>query len=784
MIFEPFLYKPGVEVRTDEYTVPENYIECLARVVREYTPDTLDQTDTTIPLAIRMSALNPLRGDVHKVRHAYLPNETRSYLPHASAIIPATDGAFWLVFPFCADLDVGENTANSAVWYFPKGATGFEDAIRVGTSTMGNSWLQTWPKEFEEFEGDKPVSTAPAQTLADNHPCGATYTNVRLKVTLDGTAREKLGKSVPLDRVEDVNAFLSRFGPWSEGERGVYVDALLCCGGYFWVKDGPEFRFQPSNTLRIYIPSTTFTQDISLGDDVIRQSHSDESKFLTETIVIPEWNEFRGGPYCIGSTIQGLKGGNSLVIVAGGLCLPNTYDPINPVERSWAIRGTNAKYDEWPAHGMSVFARVEVKELRYEGHVYRRQYRVYGGVAGVDHYSASTTAMPLGPYASDVTDQFCKNRAIVMYPRIHDFGGVVLMYGGEFYGIGAPPDAPNVKYPAEGAVRGLSHLLSIITDTDVTKARPNVANVPLISCHVAQIDICSGAGKERLVWLPMNISGGHGVDEGAVAIPSNDERRLLLVGGATTEYTACVGGVVFPITPKTIRNPKWAEFRHQTCPKYTFEAIKTVPLYSRSVKPKTATPLLPYSLGIDTLRYDCLHSHAVRLGTSDFFVLPTSVLKYEYPPDNSYHTNATLVRTREPMAWNDDRLLEMKSLIERQVNVACNMYVSEVVGMPVIHEGPEKFSEETPYWYGHANPAKGSIGSVTATEGKEYWIYYLGNGNEPAKYYHIEIVTAAKSLLPWDGAMGSTIMDAPANDIKFSTTLPKPYEWSTGAKTQ
>lgn len=801
MILAPNRSKPGVDIDDDSYDVPGDFLKCLAKVDRAYTSETIDQADESIPLAIRMSATNPHRTASRKTRNVYNANDHKEYLRHASAIIPATNGAFWAVFPaHSTDTSGSDGAVRNSVWYFPKGAAGVSDGIVRGGNSAGCEYV--CPDGYKWEPGDSAAPVAPLYMLRRNHPCGATYTNIRMVVSsLDDILSELKLDSIRND-AEKLKTFMSQFGEWSDREGGVGVDILVCCGGYFWDYDPARggIHFVPSNTLRLYVASRGIVQVLDEEGKNVKETHEASGPHLTETIVIPAHD---GGllkdpsfyPFPVGSTVASVpKQFSGGMMIAGGVYIKDVY-PTTYTDRDWAKRENSVKKYEYPAVYMRILATLKCVTVNRPntntpGYKYCRIFAIAPtdaiGAAQLEYRAPDAVGMPLNPITKEgvkgLKDEegagyFSKNRAPVMYPSVFVRSTGVLQYGGEFYSTEEPPNSPaGLKFPKTGRIMGLNHLMKTIQDADENDTKI-VYNVPLLSCHVASL---ADFGRDMaLTWLPMNISGAHGIAEGAVGIPVNT--FILLVGGAQTEYTLTVGGISYPYTQENLEKyaRDWKDIARITNPEFTAEKIKNITFFGKKVWP-SSTPNRPFHLTIDCLRYDCLYSHGVQLGKTDYFVLPTSVLRYE-PEPGTHHTNATLIRRKNRTRWDSETAMEMGEI---QKHWACNanMYISEVVGMPVIHEGPEKFSEETPYWYGHANPAKGSLGCVNGRNKNEYWLYYLGNGDQPALYHKIQIVSSAKSLCSRGGNRGQTELDAGSGGLEFSNTLPGPGSWGVGTR--
>lgn len=785
MIIAPNLMEFGIGFRDDGYDVPDDYLMCLAHVVREYTAETVDQNDTTIPLAIRASASNPHRLADRKTLNVYNLKKLEEYLPHASAIIPATDGAFWLLFPCSATMDTGvESPIGESVWYFPAGAKVLEDGVNLGSVQDG--WIRPALRGFDGYTGDPNVTPHPS-IVSRNHPCGATYTNIRLDVTISEDVLKKLeiGTNNTNDpRYIDV---IDRFVPKDPKTGARYVDALVCCGGYYWDKQSsdPGCRFIPSHTLRIFVASPTLTHRLALDGSIILSREFDSRKQLTETVLFPERSfldvvfEKEAPRYPIGSAVVVLNRAQGLIMIVGGLMLRYGYHS-GYAERTWAVRWTDYPSEHrYPISFVRLEAVVDYQDVPYSydpKHTEKTCFRIYIRARedkdmAVHKNEAGTHSMPINP---EKKGKYYENLVPIMYPRVLIISSKTFVYGCEFFDTAVPPHAPaGTTFPTTGRVTGLNHLMSTIHAVECADGKQTCYHTPLVSCHIGKYYKVVEGGR-YFKWYPLNISGGIGLDGGAVAIPHHSLDALLLIGGAGDRYVGMGAG----LGVGTITSPDNVNVTNQD---YSSTSITTIPFYGRVVQ-TSASEDDPFRFCIDTLRYDCLYSHAIQLGTSDFFVLPTSVLKYAYDPYDPCKTNATLVRTRKPLDKNSDRARQMGD-IERHWYTNAHTYVSEVVGMPVIHEGPEKFSEETPYWYGHANPAKGSIGSITVTEGKEYWIYYLGNGDQPAKYFHIEIVTTAKSIVPYDGKMGPTRYNQGAPKLLCEPTLSPPGKWEMDHRT-
>lgn len=792
MIIAPHIAHVAPHTDLDKFIVPGDYVKCLAKVERELSSSTIDLSDTSIPLAIRVSANNPHRKKGRTCMNVYDSARAMDYLDHASAIIPASNGAFWAVFP-AQNIDTADKSTayTDSVWYYPPGAQGITDGIHIGTTSDGCH--RTFPDGFDDFpEPDIPHPTPRVDVIRRNHPCGATYMNLRLRVTDYQEAFSNLNLSE-----DNFNQHMARFTVQATEAGSVMVDVLVCCGGYYWdySENYGGIYFVPSNTLRLFVASKGIVQTYDYAGSKIVDVTDATSPLLTETIVIPDYTKgiilspLPQPPFPIGSTVARTNKTGEIV-VAGGVYLENAYDAHAHTEK-WAVRGEDRKFHEYPASRLQVVVGIQsVTRNTSGGKPGRKYFRLFAYVTDIGLNPRQLScgdgikAMPLNPITTEgatLKDRkgfFSRNRAPVMYPTVYTLEDGLLMYGGEFYATDKPRDCPNEKFQPNSRICGLNHLLNVLETADL-KANPNknVYNVPLLSCHVAKFEI---KGQEpKLSWLPMNISGAHGIAEGAVAIPYRNS--IILVGGAQTEYTLTVGGISSPYTTENLTKytKPWDAINQITNPEFTADKIKNITFFGKSVR-VSSDPTKPFDLRIDCLRYDCLYSHAVRLGVSSFFVLPTSVLKYE-PEPGTHLTNATLIRPRESTKWGSTLVHDMGE-VEKHWKCRSHMHISEVVGLPVIHEGPDKFQEETPYWYGHANPAKGSLGSITVANDAEYWMYYLGNGSSPARYYQIKIITSAKQLCARDGGKGQTVLDDNAGRITYTSSLPGPREWDSAPR--
>lgn len=793
MIIAPHIPHIAPHTDLDKFVVAKDYIQCLAKVERELTSSTIDLSDTSIPLAIRVSANSPHRRKERTSLNVYDSKREMEYLDHASAIIPATNGAFWAVFPAQAiDNTVNSTAYTDSVWYFPTGARGWPDGINLGTSDAGCH--RTCPDGFTQFTA--PTAPTPkVGVIRRNHPCGATYTNLRVSVSDYHQAFSEL----ELDEA-NFNQHMARFGVTVTEKDDAMVDVLACCGGYYWdySQDFHGIYFVPSNTLRLFVASKGIVQTLDSAGSKIVEVADATSPLLTETIVIPTYQSGLGiltlpqSPFPIGSTVAKTNYRGEIV-VAGGVYLENAYDG-HGESKNWAKRGEDRTLHEYPASRLQVKVGIQsVTRNTSGGKPGLKYYRLFAYVTerGSDPrrvtFGDGKKVMPLNPITTEgatLDDKgngyFSQNRAPVMYPTVYALENGLLMYGGEFYATDKPRDFPvDKKFPPNERICGLNHLLNFLEAADLAKENPKkiVYNVPLLSCHVAKFEI--QGERPQLSWLPMNISGAHGIAEGAVAIPY--QNSIILVGGAQTEYTLTVGGISHPYDTGDLAKytKPWDVIKQITNPAFTASKIKNITFFGKRVEP-SSTDTIPFNLTIDCLRYDCLYSHAVQLGDSDFFVLPTSVLKYD-PIPGTHNTNATLIRRRKPASWDNETSKELKE-VHRLWYCYANMYVSEVVGLPVNPEGPEMFHEETPYWYGHSNPVKGSLGCITVREGEEYWLYYLGNGDKPARYFQIKILTTAKALHARGGGTGQTVLDAEAGDISYTSKLPGPRTWEQGQR--
>lgn len=796
MKISTYITQPCVEFHDDLYETDPDYIQCLARVVRTYTADTIDRDDTTIPLAIRVSATNPHNPDepeeeTTELRSIYT-EDGRSYLRHAAAIIPATNGAFWAVYPFSSGLarktDEDQEDYARSVWYYPPNATKESDGIHVGNFEEG--WVITDPRDFTA-DTDEPARVAPLDSLRTSHPSGASYTNVRVPLEYDYYVLEDLHFQSTGRFSDDLRDFLQQFVPWERlvpGEK-LCVDVLVCCAGYYWDRDPnkktPQFRL--SNTLRFFVPSTSFVKEFALTGQELTTSMDSEAR-LAQTIVTPKIMvaEYKGG-FHLGSTVCALKSRPGTLVVGGGCVVSAQYSTKNPDSRKWFKRDDEPIKDIlYPAYMFPLRAHVHAYERKVGGNLTHKVYRVVCDTKRPHRYlHGKVENPPINICSTDLlkdseTVSLHRNYAPILYPTIMEVGKEIITYGGDFFRHEPPPERPEPReWPPEssdGPILGPNHFLHCMI---MEHEKDHAFNVPLLSCQYARIRL--RYPDEALIWKPLNIGGAHGIAEGAVPIPYPDDGKIVLVGGAESTSASLCGG--YQVCGK--QGEKYPhslydfdKIRVSVDEPYPPVSIRNIPLYSKIIPVlSTEKKFAAFELGMDTLKYDCLYSPAVQLGSSDYFVLPHSVMKYEYPPD--YFTNATLIRRRKTRSLPPAEL--KGDLLLAQWDAYARMFVSEVVGMPVRCKDQYR-DEDSPYHYQVSHPVRGSIGSITVVENKEYWIYDLGYGTEPAKYYHIEIVTTAKSLLPHDGRSGSTQIDAGVSTLMFNKTLPYPGEWDGGKK--
>lgn len=797
MKISSFITQPCVEFHDDQYETDPDYIQCLARVVRSYTSDDIDRDDTAIPLAIRISALNPHIPDepdeeIPELRSIY-NEERRPYLRHAAAIIPATNGAFWAVYPFSsglttADDEYQEDYARS-VWYFPPNATKESDGIPIGRYEYG--WIIPDPKEYKADTKHEPARVAPLDSLRKSHPSGASYTNVRVPIEYDTGVLEGLHFQSTGKFSDDLRNFLQQFVPWEPlipGEK-LCVDVLVCCGGYYWDRfaNDKKQRFQLSNTLRLFVPTTSFVKEFSIVDQKEIAITADSEARLAQTIATPMKMQNEQAGYHLGSTVIALKSKPGTIVIGGGCVVSKQYSTTDPKGRSWFQRDKESLKDiMYPGHVIPLRVRLSAYDIKEDEFI---TYKVYRLVCDVNPRRrllfGGTKNPPINICSTELlknsnTLSLHRNYAPILYPTILEVGNEIVTYGGDFFRFDVPPElSETYHWPAKMAnspILGLNHFFHCMINENESD---HAFNVPLLSCQYARIRL--KYPNDAFVWKPLNIGGAHGIADGAVPIPYPDDGKIVLVGGAETDAAAVCGGYqVCGIDGGKYPNrlSSFDEIRVNTDNEYPAYSILNIPLYSKIIPVKTPkTGYAAFELGMDTLKYDCLHSPAVQLGSSDYFVLPHSVMKYEYPPE--YSTNATLIRRRKTRSLTPEELKgdDVKALWDAYAR----MFVSEVVGMPVRCKTQYR-DEDSPYHYQVSHPVRGSIGAITVEENKEYWIYDLGIGTEPAKYYHIEIVTTAKSLLPHDGRSGSTRLDAGVTTLVFNNTLPYPGKWDGGEK--
>lgn len=796
MKISPFITQPCVEFHDDQYETDPDYIQCLARVVRSYSSDDIDHDDTAIPLAIRVSAQNPHIPDepeeeISELRSIY-DERGRSYLRHAAAIIPATNGAFWAVYPFSSGLTTedDEDQVNYAhsVWYYPPNATKESDGIPIGSYEDG--WVIPVPSDYV-VDTTEPARVAPLDSLRKSHPSGASYTNVRVPIEYDSGVLEGLRFQSTGKFSDDLRNFLQQFVPWEPlipGEK-LCVDVLVCCGGYYWDRfaDDKKPRFQLSNTLRLFVPTTSFVTEFSTIDGKEIATAADSEARLAQTIATPMKMQNEQAGYHLGSTVIALKSKPGIIVIGGGCVVSRQYSKDNPKDRSWFKRDVKKLRDiMYPGHVIPLRAHVNAYERREGKYLTHKVYRLVCDVnprrrllfGEAENPPINICSKEL--FKDDKTVYLHRNYAPVLYPTILEVGNEIITYGGDFFRYRHPPELPDeFEWPAKNVkspILGLNHFFHCMLYENETD---HAFNVPLLSCQYARIRL--KYPTSAFVWKPLNIGGAHGIAEGAVPIPYPDDGKIVLVGGAETNAAAECGGYQVcgkngDKYPNTLRS--FDEVRVNADTRYTAKSIRNIPLYSKIIPVKSPkTGYAAFELGMDTLKYDCLHSPAVQLGSSDYFVLPHSGMQYEYPP--AYSTNATLIRRRKTRSLTPEELRgdDVKALWDAYAR----MFVSEVVGMPVRCKNQYR-DEDSPYHYQVSHPVRGSIGAITVEENKEYWIFDLGYGKEPARYYHIKIVTTAKSLLPHDGRSGSTRLDAGVSTLVFNNTLPYPGEWDGGKK--
>lgn len=788
-----YITQPGVEFREDQYETEPDYIQCLAHVVRSPTSGTIDHTDTTIPLAIRVSARNPHIPDeeeeeLTELRSIY-KDEERKYLRHAAAIIPATNGAFWAVYPFSRGLSKTDNGSYDdcarSVWYYPPNATKESDGIHVGT--LEDGWVRPRPEKYD-VDKDEPARVAPYESLQGSHPSGASYTNVRIVITYSAGALEDLHFQSTGRFSDDVNEFLRQFVPWERAVPGekTSVDVLVCCGGYYWDRgdDGKTPVFRLSNTLRLFVPSTSFVSDSTLTEQKNAFTLDSEAQ-LAQTIFTAYMftPESRTG-FPLGSSVIALKSRPSTIVVCGGCRVTWQYSKDSPDERYWFTRDTAELRDStYPAVMIRLAAHVTkyttTSEVGPTHTVYRlvvemrgKHWKLYGRKENTAINICTDRMLD-----NDREVSLERNWAPVLYPTLLEVGSRLISYGGDFYSVTSPRADITVAWPTESQtspILGPNHFYHCMMHE---REKNHAFNVPLLSCQYALVRI--NYPDQSTIWKPLNIGGEHGIAEGAVPIPYPADEKVILVGGACTNASAVCGGYQDwgPGAKKYAHNlQKFSDVRIRTSPTYTASRIRSIPLYSKIIP--VISPVGEYrsfELGIDTLKYDCLYSPAIQLGSSDYFVLPFTKMEYTNPSPE-YSTNATLIRRRKTRSLPPDEV--RGDDVKAHWDAYARMFVSEVVGMPVRHI--DKTDEDTPYSYQNSLPARGSIGAITVEENKEYWVYDLGRGTRDAQYYHIKIVTTAKSLLPHDGLSGSTRLNQGAPVIQFGKTLPYPTKWDGG----
>lgn len=770
------------------YTTDQDYIECLGVCDTHYTSDDINQDlpdaanptpkrplDLRIPYMLRQSARSPFSG----IGCADMRTDGKTpVLDHASAIIPASNGAFWVVYPFHSGTVYGDTAdrekyyryARRSVEYWAPSKSGGSEYIKITGAADDD------PYYSEEIRTEAEHTESSNYTLSDaslirGHPCGASYLNMTLPIEQFGwNTQEQIVKTVTkfgltlignsketLKRVIRDN-FGSQPGIFLKDDGEYYVDVLVCYGGYHFLPiEGQSTsvrRLCRDGSVRFYVPTLVgITRDdgsVTTEDKRFEPPSFAGTPIIWQTIYpsglyIRDITLKKVPPVTIGASL--IKITSTAFRAIGGAQIKGNSPATYEYER---LAGSTASAYPWTEFRVNarlcsqkkestetapeqnvIFLSVGITDIasrESSGNYIIPNYACFNPMSKLTFNSSSYTLRP----------SLHQNDAPVMYPMLYNINSSIIAYGSEWVG-------------------DITHTNNQYTLSDMFKKWFAVPVSPTYTTPVCHIPLINdqyliqiyGAYSKMLFAYPLNISGAIGMSEGAVSIPSLDGKSLNIIGGCSSVYSEHCYNIDYTKEDDQ-RAANMPELNKIICviapPRYTDEDIHTLPLFSKIITPSVVSVKncsCPYRLGIDTLKEDSLFSQCVQVMTYDFketdyFVLPSTY----YALNNSASPDAVLIKRIKPNEnYKDSSANPSKLRIHDRMFT--QVRISKIIGMPITKEDPTTYASETPYYYGRASPAKNSIGVIQDTTLQGFWLYRLGNGDKPADYYHFTIRNSA-----------------------------------------
>lgn len=745
---------PGMSIPITYSTDPD-YIDCLGVCDRQYTSDSINREDSgvkdlSIPTMLRATAVSPYKRILDAAYKEIYKGGNTETLNHAKAVIPASNGAFWTVYPFHYDsLNFDEEAAREryvwfsriAVRYYPAGAKTVND-FYTG-ERAGNYYSET-------IRGEDSKKTLSEKKLRGGHPCGATYMNITLPVTISPDALKLIKTADTYKDMDDENvrtdllAFFGQDGVYIKDESEACVDVLVCYGGYNWMMstDG-RIMWGQDGTIRYYVPSSRI--NVSTNGQTV-EAVKDPNKIIWQTIC-------RGGSESgnykpdiwVGASLIKIEG-NAFLATGGGVAR----------ERDGTFDLVNRDFSCYPWTEYTI--NVQIEAVAFDDNV-KTLHLAVNHTKVFDYTQMGQKRLGFDSYCpcfNVISQEITKglnfdahhNYAPLMYPILYNIDGYMIAHGAEW--IGTWSDKTNGPWD-------LSYFVKLYFETKQTGGKKlwHVCHIPLIT---SQYILRGLKSKTQQLPYPLNISGAVGMMEGALAVPSLDGKSLIITGGGVSKYSVHC----YPIREEL--KTEYADKRFECVPPLDDCLCVLAPVYepavdqllcwdSKIITPgKTITYGDPFTVERDSLKYDCLFSQCVRLGTSNYFVAPSSYFKYY--DDGAARPNMTLIKSVKPLELTDISLANMDD-IEALEALTTHLRVGEVVNLQVWMETPETYACETPCYYGRASTAKCSLGAVrdlrgdgSDENGNGFWLYKLGNGSKPAEYYHIVPLQSATCIYP------------------------------------
>lgn len=750
----------NTQIRTNTYETDSDYIDCLGYCLAQYTSRNINDdikrakfadgknaaVDASIPYMLRATAGSPYKGltclDIDGTGGHPMSD-------HASAVIPASNGAFWLVHPYQyetldedkASREEKQKFARLAVEYIMPDKTSKSGYTKVaGTLTGFYEMIESGDHPTTPDETDDKLAN---KHLIGGHPCGAAYLNLVSPIEWGRDTPAVLKATFPegANTTEELDRYLKMFGNPNirRGDNKAYADVLVCYGGYHWLRADPDdsnnksLYFARDGSVRFYAATPRISIYSERPKDVVV-----DTQLIVWQSILPGGADLpytsRNQQYApsagVGASLHPIGDDGNMFIAVGGVRIKgkkDAYQITRPLVKDDPQRWHEYTIQLIASHQKFVISEEDDKSVTiihlcvYAENVASSS--EYGNYYQ-ENYNCFNPMSELTLPDEETHNNLHINDAAMMYPILYAIDGCLIAHGAEWIG-----DRP---HDGEGITTStLSDLVKKTYKPEGGTAGSHVFHIPLVTTQY----LLRGRKGHHIYPYPLNISGALGMMEGAFGVPSKDGKSLIIVGGCVSEY----GEHCY--SPNDLK--PFNEVVCQLAPPYGIGDVHLIPFDSKIITASAAWNK-PYSLGIDTLKFDCLFSQCVQLGSGDYFVAPSSY--FGYTSGGNLRPNATLIKRVQPMDMNDPKLRGMSPL-EAFDALHTRMRVSEVANMSVKMETPKTYAQETPCYYGRASVAKHSIGAVADTTDKNsFWMYRLGNGNEPADYYHIITLQSAKSL--------------------------------------